>query len=250
MIYFLTFAGPTKNLYDAQNRIINQALQLNIFDKIIKITDKDLKEDKDFWNKHSQFVEKNPQGYGYYIWKPYIIKKTLDSIKKNDILVYLDVGCEINVKQKSKFLKFLDLVNEKNIIGSSCSSNDINYTKKDLLLHFNYDVEKDRELLEKNHMQAGILFLKKVDIITDLLNEWYECCSNNYYLLDDSPSVNENEKEFRENRHDQSIFNLLVKKKNLINYDLDPVNFEIKKLKKAINYPIIAIRNKTGKSYV
>ena len=69
--------------------------------------------------------------------------------------------------------------------------------------------EKDK------HMQAGILMMKKCDVITSLINEWYDICSNNYHLIDDSPSIEKNFDNFIENRHDQSIYNLLVKKENI-----------------------------------
>ena len=40
-------------------------------------TDKELKNDQNFWEKHQQFIKRNPRGWGCWIWKPYIIKKLL-----------------------------------------------------------------------------------------------------------------------------------------------------------------------------
>ena len=53
--------------------------------------------DKEFWKKNGDFIEKNKRGYGYWLWKSYIIKKTMDMMKDGDILLYLDSGCEINI---------------------------------------------------------------------------------------------------------------------------------------------------------
>jgi hypothetical protein len=75
MKYFITFGAGGQNYYDAVNRLINQVKILNIFDKIIGYTDNDLKNDVEFWTKHSNFIENNKRGYGYWLWKPYIIKK-------------------------------------------------------------------------------------------------------------------------------------------------------------------------------
>lgn len=251
-IYFLSFGGGTQNYYDALDRICNQAEQLNIFKEIFKITDNDLKNDNEFWNKHKKFIENNNKGFGYWLWKSYIIKKTLEKINNDDILIYLDCGCEINIKQKNKFLKLIEKLNDKNILSSNASSNDIRYTKKDILDYFNFDIIKDKELLEKKQMQPGTLFLKKNNIIINFINEWYEICSNNYHLIDDSKSISKNLPEFKSNKHDQSIFNCLLKKKyiKLFNYDLNPVNFSLKILNKAKKYPILAIRNRDGKSYI
>lgn len=35
---------------------------------------------------------------GYGIWKPYIVNQKLSEIYDNDILVYLDAGCSINIR--------------------------------------------------------------------------------------------------------------------------------------------------------
>ena len=119
----------------------------------------------------------------------------------------------------------------------------------DVIKFFNID---NLESLKLNHMQAGILMMLKCDKIVSLITEWYEICSNNYNLIDDSPSINKNNNYFVENRHDQSIFNLLVKKYNLINYDLgiyrNNRNTNKEDYINGLMYPIWCSRNKTGKS--
>jgi len=66
-----------------------------MFNKIISYNDKDLNNDEEFWKKHGNFIENNKRGNGYWIWKPYIIMKNLDLMNDNDILLYLDCGCEV-----------------------------------------------------------------------------------------------------------------------------------------------------------
>ena len=98
--YFITFGGGGQNYIDAGNRLINQINNTELFDKTILYTDIDLKNDSEFWNKHSNFILKNKKGFGYWLWKPYIIKKTIAQMKDGDILLYLDAGCEFNIKKK------------------------------------------------------------------------------------------------------------------------------------------------------
>jgi hypothetical protein len=77
-IYFLTFGGPDENYHDTVNRLCNQAKKMEVFNEIIGLTEKDLHNDKEFWSKHYNFIRQNKKkGYGYWLWKPYIIKKTL-----------------------------------------------------------------------------------------------------------------------------------------------------------------------------
>lgn len=72
---FITFGAGDEKYYEAGNFLIKEVESLNIFDKSILYTDKDLKTDQEFWPKHSNFIENNKKGYGYWLWKPYLIKK-------------------------------------------------------------------------------------------------------------------------------------------------------------------------------
>ena len=90
---FITFA--TKNqcvystIYDAGLRIQKQAQDIGIFDECILYTEDFLKENDEFWSKHKDFLEKNKKGYGFYIWKPYIIKKTMEMLNISWWSLYL-----------------------------------------------------------------------------------------------------------------------------------------------------------------
>ena len=60
-IYFITFGN--EKFYNSLNRIYNEALSFNIFDDIILNTNIDLKNNSEFWNPHSDFIEKNNKVY-------------------------------------------------------------------------------------------------------------------------------------------------------------------------------------------
>ena len=242
-IYFTSFSAPSK-YYGSLNRIGKQANSFNIFKEIYLFTDLELKNDIDFWNKHEKFILSNNRGYGYWLWKPYIILKVLEKMNDNDILLYCDSGCELNIDGIEHMNILIEKTNNKLIIGTSCSSDDYRYTKMDIINYFKIN---DIDLLKKPHMQSGVIMLKKCDIIFNLINEWYNIMSNNYKLIDDSQSISQNNVEFIENRHDQSIFSMLVKKYNLINADVDPtywINCN-DYLTYGIKYPIWTCRNKS-----
>jgi hypothetical protein len=233
---FITFGGPNRNYHDAVDRLYKQAKLFDIFSTVTKYTEKDLQNDNDFWTKHGKFIQNNRRGYGYWLWKPYLILKKLKEIDDNDILLYLDAGCELDINGKNYFInKFIPLTNEKKIISTETSSNDIKFTKKDLVI---FTKMENSPLLADRHMQAGTLMMTNDNTIKKLFEEFYQIASENYNLLDDSQSINKNHESFIEHRHDQSIFNMLVKKYNLINYDMS-TNDNI------IN-PIRVLRNKSG----
>lgn len=208
--YFITFGAGGNNFYEAGKRLINQAEKLELFDKIIFYTDKDLKNDIDFWKQHSTFIENNKRGYGYYIWKSYIIKKTMEKMKDNDILLHLDAGCEIDIREKEDMIKYLELIKTNYIIGTDlCNEKD--WTKMDLILKLDM---LDDKYLNSHQRQGGANLFLICDKTRNLVNEWYELGCD-YHNIDDSPSIVPNIVTFREHRHDQSIFSLLTKKYNL-----------------------------------
>ena len=244
-IIFLSFGSS--NYKDVLKRIEEQALDFD-FDEICCYDENYLKSDTDFWEKNKDFIETNKRGYGYWLWKPYLILKILNRINDGDILIYADCGCELNVNAKYVLEKLIEKAKKKIILVTSASSNDIKYSKSDLTNLF----ELERETLRLPHMQQTYLIIKKCELITKIYKDMYEMIIDNYNLINDNKSIIKNEQSFIDHRHDQSIFNMFMKKYNLINYDLDPscYGYYPLNLDNAYNkirlYPIITLRNRTG----
>lgn len=227
--YFLTF-GSHNNYLDACFRLYKQAYALNLFDKVLFYEKTYLEKDTYFRTKHGDFIKSNSRGYGYWLWKPYLIKKTMDTMKDGDILMYLDCGCEIDINKKDLIKEFFEIVKNDYIIGSlTCIEKE--YVKMDLLIEL--DMLKDDSINHWQHEAGALLFLIN-DKTRTIVNKWYEL-SSNYHLIDDTPSVFPNFDCFIDHRHDQSIFSLLTKKYNI---------FSKKNICDIIEYD----RNKTKKS--
>ena len=241
---FISFGAGSNNFRHAVLRITNQAAKLKIFDKIIGFNEDHLKNDSEFWSKHSNFIESNKKGYGYWIWKPYLIMKVLEKMEENDILLYCDSGCEISTEKKNDIDNFLKIVETDKIIMSHAYHNENTHTKMDLI-HF-LDMNSSRYLDSKQH-QATAICIKKCNEIYHLVKAWYEiCCMQNYHFIDDSPSNLENINEFEQHRHDQSILSLLTKKYNLFsNHFLDNNNaIDLARNRTGIPLKIIEIQKK------
>jgi len=223
----ITF-GSHDNYIDAGNRLIHQAHNLNIFSESILYTPEYLKT-TDFWIKHKDFMN-NKRGYGYMLWKPYIIKKTMENMKDGDILLFLDCGCELDNNKKDELLHSINIVKEDKIMGTPTRvENDREWNKMDLIEKLNMN----NTSLDTRQRQTGAILFLVCDETRSLVNEWYNIGCE-YHTIDDSPSILPNFPKFVEHRHDQSIFSLLTKKYNLYS----KVNL------KGIYY----IRNRTGKS--
>ena len=235
-IIFFTYGGPAENYYRALKRIENQAKNINVFTKINIYNDKNLIDESEFWNKHSNFILNNNRGYGYWIWKPYLNYKIINESNENDIIVYADAGCEININCKEKLNEYVNILKKSDtpiIVFEMPQHLEKAWTKKDTLIYLDCDTDN---IINTGQIYATWFMYRNCNHTRKIINEWYDICSNNYYLIDDSPSVNSNYPEFIENRHDQSIFSLLCKKYGCIKF-----NDEIKS-----DDPILPVRNRDG----
>ena len=233
--YFITFGAGSANYIDAGKRLISQATDTEIFDKIILYSRETLESDVDFWNKHSKFIESNPKGYGYWLWKPYLILKTLKKMKTNDVLLYCSAGCEIEIAKKSEIVNMINQTKKDYIIGSYWDGDGTEgrWTKKDLFGYLDLPFSIHSRSPIRQTVSICLMCCEKT---IKLVEEWYSVASE-YHLLDDSPSINKEVSIFVEHRYDQSIFSLLTKKYNI--YSKQP-------LPKAIHLS----RNNTGNSTI
>jgi hypothetical protein len=213
VLKFITFGshngGVHSNYIDAAIRLANQVKDLNIFDEILLYTGDGLKEDPEFWNKHEEFVTNNKKGFGYWLWKSYIIKKTIDKMNDEDILFFLDCGCEIEIEEKEWLEYCIEKVKTDKIVGTLATGQIENkWNKMDLIDKLEMN---DDKYLNTTQRQGGANIYYISNETRDFVNKWYELCCD-YSNINDSPSIKKNLETFIEHRHDQSVFSLLTKK--------------------------------------
>ena len=234
MIHFISFSSI--NFLDAGKRLIQQAKNLcnngPLFDSVTLFTEEDLKTDIQFWNSHSDFIKSCSKGFGYWIWKPYIILKTLQKIDNNDILLYCDAGCELSMNKINQLKNLFDIV-QKDLIICSKTKIEKDWVKKDLLKIMNMD---NNQYLNTPQFQTTSICFYNCSITYEFVKIWYEL-SCNYHNINDSSSFLPEYDSFIEHRHDQSIFSLLLKKHNIISQTKDSLWSDDS---------IYLLRNKTG----
>ena len=215
MVRFISFGGPSVNYHRAVNRIVHEAKETQLFSSIKGYTDKDLKEDPKFWNYHGKMLETNKRGFGFWLWKPYLIKKNLDAMKEGELLFYADAGCQFSLNKPKQYLidRFNRIRKEKKIIGCfTCPER--SYNKMDLVKLL--DMETHPKYLKGGQHAATAFLLIKTPEICKLVDQWWSISTqDNYRFINDSPSKYPNSKHFKDHRHDQSIYSLLTKKYDL-----------------------------------
>ena len=222
-IWFLSFAdsrlkGPLK-------RIRCQARAFGFAEERTLIwTEHDL--DPDFREKMKDHLIPGSRGYGYWCWKPQIILQALAKMSDGDILLYADAGCHLNPKGQKRFEEYVRMANEHGLLAFQSRSPkgtkepdpryhflpEGQWTKGDLLDHFG--VRNNTAILTTGQIGAGILVVKKCNEMHDLFTRFRTVFLEHFELCDDTPSRSPNLPGFQENRHDQSVFSILLKLEN------------------------------------
>jgi hypothetical protein len=185
-------------------RIGAEAKSMGVFHKIHLFTEEHF--DRDFIAQHGNFIRKNPRGYGYWLWKPYFLRRVMASMADDDILVYADAGCTFNKAGRERLLEYIEMCkgDEKNV-SFQTGHKDKYWCKMDLISSLGAE-----SLSESGQLIATTFIISKCQKMVDLIERWYRLAQD-YHLLDDSPSIIGNAPGFVEHRHDQSIFSLLRK---------------------------------------
>jgi hypothetical protein len=215
-IKVITFAKG--NFLNSQTILSEHLNKLGISNQI-NLSDKDLPED--FKQKHKLFFNEI-RGYGYWIWKPFIILNEIFKLSNNEILVYID-STDL---PKLPFFEFLQthFITEDILLTNRGYKNG-EWTKRDCFISMNCDSEKYHNAIQ---LEAGLMAFKKNDLCINLLSEWFEFMQNKQ-IVDDSPNTLgfPNLTNFKEHRHDQSILTNLSISKNIKNFNIgsEYVNF-------------------------
>jgi hypothetical protein len=210
----LTYFGDN-NFSIGKSRIRNQAESFGVFKSIFEYGEKDL-ENNSFWENHAKSMMTQRSGmqrryYGYYACKPYFILEALNQIPENDVLLYVDSGCELNKNGLEKLQQYYQECLDTEGVFFTLDLPEIQWTKMDTYRHI---IGDDDAYLMTRQIISGIFLLKNTPMIKELVQKWIDICvEDGGRYLDDSPSKLINNNIFRENRHDQSIWSLLLKKK-------------------------------------
>lgn len=191
-------------------RICRQAEEMNFFDEIKAYTEKDLEES--FLKENASLLSPCVRGYGYWKWKPYLIRRELQTMQDGEQLYYVDAGCHWNSAGRPRLLEYAMALESCSLgiaafeLERGCSERA--YTKMDVLVHMG--VENEDELLDRGQICGGHVFVSKNARAVAFVDEWY-AATQNTHLIDDTPSVLPNLPEFKEHRHEQSIFSIMCK---------------------------------------
>lgn len=153
--------------------------------------------------KANHHILKQPRGSGYWLWKPYFILKTLESLPDGSIVMYNDAGLSFTgdidnyIKQMNAAKKDLVFFKEGHINKP--------YIKKETYKLMSVDEKLSNEI----QIDASSLIVRKSEQSIKYIKKWLDLCTDERLLTDKNFSNIPEDNDFKDHRHDQAILTLL-----------------------------------------
>lgn len=162
--------------------------------------------DSNFKQKNKDILSRK-RGNGYWLWKPYFINKTLiERMNEGDYLIYTD-SCVLYLNSIKQLIIALKKKNLEMWMLKS-SSIEKKYTKRDAFILMGAD---SAFYTDTNQYSANIQIYKKSKYIEKFVEELLYYSQDKRIITDDKNTLGfQNYKEFKDNRHDQTVLSLLL----------------------------------------
>jgi hypothetical protein len=196
--HFITYGYP-EQYYNTGLKLVESAN--SFFDTCSVYTKSDI--DK-------EFLEKNPilnesRGAGYWVWKPYFIQKKLLEVEDNDVVFYTDCRCLFISDPRSTIdTYFTNPITAFHVPGDF---RNFQYTKRQCFESMNM---RELKYINGRQYNGAVQIYRKCKKSKEFIDEYlYYCCIP--LCINDTVEGYQHS-NFREHRHDQSIFsNLCIK---------------------------------------
>lgn len=206
-IHFVTY-GSGRFFYKSRLRLEREARNARWFSVVRGYGLSDLSHE--FRETHVDLL-KREKGGGFWVWKPEIVRMHLEQhMRPNDVLVYADAGCSLNVNPTStaRLMQYVDMARRapSGVVAISLAKHsDTQYSKRDAVF-----AVTGRTQVDGPQLQSTVFLVRKCDLAMAVVAHWRLAASNARWLGDDASILKEHA-EFRGHRHDQSLFSLVLK---------------------------------------
>jgi hypothetical protein len=209
---FITFGAGLPNWRAAARRLESEAKNSGWFDVSVALTDRDLPRlFPQFVTRHENILNRRVRGYGYWIWKPFLIGELLNTLgNQYSGVVYMDAGCQLNPsgnEPRMRMSAYFDMAQSKGTFAMHLPDHrEDRWSRRITMDYLNLDEGQQAS----PQIQATTVFVTKRSDL--LVQQWLDACSaEDYAYLMDGPKVEVNAPGFVAHRHDQSIFSGLAK---------------------------------------
>lgn len=152
------------------------------------------------------------RGFGFWSWKASIINSFLAKLSEEDVMFWSDAGLYWNYNKQSliRFNEYTSMLNEDiDIVVFAQKTIEQEWTKGDVLEALG--VYDNKEICESPQFWGGLMLFRNTERMRFFWKELEGLYDLRKELITDKRSSVPNKPGFKEHRHDQSIFSVMVK---------------------------------------
>lgn len=210
-IHLIAFGSPWREFKNAHKRFFINAKSFGVFDNILLFSERNIYNFCKDLIPHGNFLS-STRGYGFWMWKAFMVGKLMQDIPDDDIICYIDIGCTFNGHAKDRFYDYINHTIEHNALCFEIPYKECDWTKMDTYQRI---FPNDMTHFYSNQRAGGMFFLKNNEFTRKIISEIKKVSTEQkYHYISDAASKLQNHTSFKEHRHDQSIFSLMSKKYN------------------------------------
>lgn len=224
-----------------------RAIKVGGADEAIIYTPDDI--DSDFKQKNIEILSQE-KGNGYWLWKPYFIYKTLNSMDEGDILFYTDAA-SVCIDSIGKLVDAMEKENQKQMIFSLGTVRiESEYTKRDAFILMSCDEE---EICKTPQADGAAILLVNNSRNREFCRKYLEYSQDKRILTDiENVMGKKNYPDFKMHRHDQAVLSLLAKREGFL-FFRDPSQYGVSSIYdesvlKRSDYPQILNHHRLAKA--
>lgn len=153
------------------------------------------------------------KGGGYWLWKPFILARSLESLKNNQCILYCDSGSCIDDAEilKENIDHFIKSDEEIYAFQMSCEDrNELQWTSRKVLDMFKLS-ESD---LNDGQIHATTFLVKNTPLVKSIIQKWFDLASTKPELFTDEYN---SQGEYGKHRNDQSVWSCILKQVRSLN---------------------------------
>lgn len=209
---FLSFAGgdpihkENQNLQEVNNKIHGLS-----FKNCHYLTEEDLKLFSEYTRGVDIRLRSNKRGFGYWIWKPFLLHEMMKIYPDGTILVYLDAGAHLKTTLEPLYSLFTNGITRLFVENTHDNTS---YTKCEPI-HGVLGKDVIDKFYKSKQLDAAFICIVNNETNRQFVNSWFELCKKYSYVSDFGSVGCKELSTFIEHRHDQSLLSLLVFKDTL-----------------------------------
>lgn len=189
---------------NSQLNCCSTAISVGGFDRSVPYRHGDI--DKGFIDANI-YTFSQGRGVGYWLWKPYLLLKTLSTLQEGDWVMYTDSGMYFLRNPWPWLGENMASIGDKGIATFGTCGKNRNFCKRDVFVLMGLDEPKYTDTEQRT---ASVFLCRKNKFSVEFVQRWLNWCQDPR-ILTDLPNTQgkENYPDFRDHRHDQSVMSLM-----------------------------------------